>query len=66
MRSNLKEFREKLGFTQEEIGKMFNLTRQQWNNIELAKNKGSGEFWLTLQKKFNLSNTETLKLMEVF
>ena len=65
MRNNLKAFRLKLGLSQEEIGAMFNLNRQQWCNIELAKRKGSGEFWLNLQKKFSLSNEETLKLMEV-
>lgn len=65
MRNNLREFRTKLGLTQEEIGGMFNLNRQQWCNIESGKRKGSGSFWLCLQKKFNLSNEETLKLMEV-
>lgn len=65
MRNNLKEFRIKLGLSQEEIGTMFNLSRQQWCNVEAGRRKGSGEFWLSLQKKFNLNNEETLKLMEV-
>lgn len=65
MRNNLKEFRIKLGLSQEEIGAMFNLNRQQFCNIENGKRKGSGVFWLNLQKKFNLNNEETLKLMEV-
>ena len=65
MRNNLKEFRLKLGLSQEEMGAMFNLNRQQWCNIELGRRRGSGEFWLSLQKKFDLNNEETLKLMEV-
>lgn len=65
MRNNLKEFRLKLGLSQEEIGAMFNLSRQQWSNMEAGRRRGSGEFWLSLQKKFSLSNEETLKLMEV-
>ena len=65
MRNNLKEFRRKLGLSQEEMGAMFNLTRQQWCNIESGQRKGSGEFWVRLQKKFGLTADETLKLMEV-
>lgn len=65
MRSNLKAFREKLGFTQAEIGAMFKMNRQQWCNIEQGRRIGSAIFWLKLQQRFKLSNSETLKLMEV-
>ena len=65
MRSNLKTFREKLGLTQEEMGAMFQMSRQQWCNIEQGRRYGSPEFWLGLQKKFKLNVDETIKLMEV-
>lgn len=65
LRSNLKEFRLKLGFSQEEIGKLFGLNRQMYHCIENGERQGSAKFWLLLQKKFNLSNKETLDLMEV-
>lgn len=61
----IKQLREKLGFTQEEFGELFNLSRQQYNSIEKGNRKGSAEFWLSVQKRFNLTNEETLHYMEL-
>lgn len=61
----IKQLRKKTGLTQKEFGALFNLTRQQYNGIELNKRKGSPEFWLLVQKKYNLSSEETLYYMEV-
>lgn len=65
MRNNLIDFRKKLGMTQDEFGEMFNLNKQQVSFIENGKRKGSPEFWLEVQKKFNLTNSETIELMVV-
>lgn len=65
MRNNLVGFRHKLGLTQEEMGGLFNLNRQQWCNIELGTRKGSAVMWVNLGIKFNLTLKELKKLMEV-
>lgn len=63
MRDRLKDFREQLGFTQEEFAKMLTITRQQYSNIEKGKRTGSAMFWLSLQKKFNLTYDEVIEMM---
>lgn len=63
-RRNLIEFRKKIGMTQKEMGKLFRLTESQWSRVESNDRKGNAVFWLSLQKKFNLTVDETLKLME--
>ena len=65
VRNNLINLRLQLGFTQTEFAKLFNKDRQYQFNIENGKRKGSAEYWLAIQKKFNLANEATLKLMEV-
>ena len=64
-RENLIEFRKKIGMTQKEMGALFKLTESQWSRVESNDRKGNAELWLSLQKKFNLTVDETLKLMEV-
>ncbi len=65
MRNKLVEFRQKLGLTQEEIGALVGKSRVYWCLIETGRMKGSPEFWINLQIKFNLTAKETIKLMEV-
>ncbi|MBP3920805.1 MAG: helix-turn-helix transcriptional regulator [Bacilli bacterium] len=65
MRSDLIEFRHRLGLTQEEFAKLFKKNKQYQNNVEKGKRKGSAEYWLLIQKKFKLTNETTLDLMEV-
>lgn len=65
MRENLINFRKKLGLTQNEMAKMFNLTKGTWCNIEKGRNTGKAKMWIDLADKFKLSNEETKKLMEV-
>lgn len=65
IRRNLIEFREKIGMTQKEMAALFGLSHCQWSCIETNDRKGNAVFWLSLQKKFNLTVDETLKLMEV-
>jgi DNA-binding XRE family transcriptional regulator len=65
MLNNLINFRKKLGFTQEEMAKVIKKTRQHYCNIEKGRIKGTADTWFAIQKKFNLSNEETLNLREV-
>lgn len=65
MRNNLIEFRWQLGLTQAEFAELFNKDRQYQNNIEKGRRKGSADYWIKIQKKFNLTNEKTLNLMEV-
>lgn len=65
MRSNLKEFRKKLGLTQEEMGLLVNKrTKGQWCNIEAGKRNFSAEDIVELGIKFNLSAKELKRMME--
>lgn len=65
MRSNLTEFRLKLGLTQEEFAGLFNTDRQYQNNVEKGRRKGSADYWLGIMGKFNLTYLELIKLKEV-
>lgn len=65
MRNNLINFRKRLGMNQEEFGSLVNLTKQKISNLETGRKQGTGEEWIKIQLFFNLTPTETLKLMEV-
>lgn len=65
MRSNLIEFRKKLGLTQEEFGLLFHKSKQYIWFVEKGKRQGSAEMWMLLAIKFDLSLEELKKLMEV-
>lgn len=64
MRKELKIFRIRHNLTQGQLGNMFGITRQQYCLIETGRRKGSADFWLSLQKEFDLTNEETQELME--
>lgn len=63
MRNNIKRFRESLGLTQEELGKLVGVSRQAINSIENEKYEPS--IWLAydIAKAFN-SNIEEVFIFE--
>ena len=65
MRNNLTKFRKTLGLTQTEFGELFGLSKNQVCRLEKNAIKGTPEFWLDLQIKFNLTAIQTKELMEV-
>ena len=65
MRSYLREFRLKLGFTQEEMGRLINKSRSQYCNIEKGVRNLSAEEIVLIAIKFNLTPKEQKKLLEV-
>lgn len=65
MRSNLREFRKLIGFTQSEMADLVGLKKSTWCNIEKGRNTGTVEMWLDIATKFKLSIEELKQLMEV-
>lgn len=65
MRNNLIKFRKTLGLTQSEFGELFGLSKNQVCWVETNRTKGTPEFWIDLQIKFNLTAIQTKELMEV-
>lgn len=65
MRNNLIEFRHKLGFTQTEMGALFNKKKGYWCFLESGTRKGDPELWVELGIKFNLTAAQLKELMEV-
>lgn len=65
MLTNLKILRVKYDLTQEEMAAKCGVTRTAYNLIERGKSKGSGRFWLSVQKQFPNENiTELSKARE--
>lgn len=60
MRTNLKILRVKYDLTQEEMAAKCGITRTAYNHIENGKSKGSGQFWLAVQKQFPNENINEL------
>ena len=52
MLTNLKILRVKHDLTQEEMAAKCGVTRSAYTRIENGKSKGSGRFWLSVQKQF--------------
>lgn len=65
MLKNLKHLRVEYDLTQEEMAAKCGITRTAYNLIERGKSKGSGRFWLAVQKAFPNENlTELSKARE--
>ena len=64
MRLNLRVFRVGQKLTQAEMAKKIGCSLTSYNSIESGARNGSIPFLLSLQKAFNLSGDEALKLME--
>lgn len=60
MLTNLKILRVKYDLTQEEMAAKCGVTRTAYNLIERGKSKGSGRFWLAVQKQFPNENINEL------
>ena len=60
MLTNLKILRVKYDLTQEEMAAKCGVTRTAYNLIENGKSKGSGRFWLEVQKQFPNENITEL------
>lgn len=62
MRTELKLLRVKHHLTQPEMAKVCGTSLSTYNLIEQGKRRGSAEFWLTLQEKFNLDGETVWKM----
>ena len=60
MLKNLKHLRVEYDLTQEEMAAKCGFTRTAYNLIENGKSKGSGRFWLAVQKAFPNENLTEL------
>lgn len=60
MLTNLKHLRVEYDLTQEEMAVKCGITRTAYNLIENGKSKGSGRFWLAVQKAFPNENITEL------
>ena len=54
LKNNLKEVRQKKGFTQEELGKSVDVSRQTIISIEVYRYKPTLELAMKISKKLNL------------
>ena len=61
-RESLISFREKIGQSQEEFGKMLGITGCNQGQIENGKRKPSAAYVLKLMKKFNFTPVEMEKM----
>ena len=65
MRKELKIFRLTNDLTQREMAVKLNVSVSTYNLIEQGKRRGSQEFWLTLQKEFNLEGGKVWELQQL-
>lgn len=65
MRSNLTEFRKKLGLTLTEMAEIVGLATSTWCNIEKGRSTGTANMWIKLGATFELTLEELINLMEV-
>lgn len=65
MRNELKVLRVRNGLTQQQIAEKLSVSVSTYNLIEQGKRRGSQEFWLKLQKEFNLKDGEVWQLQTV-
>ena len=61
-RNELKVLRVRNNLTQPLMAEKLGVSKSTYNLIEQGKRRGSAEFWLTLQKEFNLKDSEVWKL----
>lgn len=64
IKNKLKEVRESLGFTQEEVAKEIGVTKTYYSNFEKGKRGGTIQTWLKIQKALCLSNDELVEAMK--
>lgn len=62
MRTELKLLRVKHGLTQGEMAKQCGTSLSTYNLIEQGKRRGSQDFWLAVQKEFNLDGETVWKM----
>lgn len=62
-RKNLKQFRQSLGLTIDEMAEKIGCTRSYLNDIELGKSNGSIDFWDGFQKIFGIENYDMWDLI---
>ena len=62
MRTELKILRVKNHLTQSEMAKRCGTSLSTYNLIEQGKRMGSQDFWLAVQREFNLEGEEAWKL----
>ena len=65
MRNELKVLRVRNGLTQQQMAEKTGVGITTYNLIEQGKRRGSQEFWLKLQKEFDLKDSEVWKLQTV-
>lgn len=65
MRNNLREFREKLGYTQQDFAEIIGRSRQHYCNLERGNTRGSADVWFAIQRRFNLNLEQIENLREV-
>jgi DNA-binding XRE family transcriptional regulator len=61
-RNELKVLRVRNNLTQPLMAERLGVSKSTYNLIEQGKRRGSAEFWLRLQKEFNLKDSEVWKL----
>ena len=64
-RIELKSLRVRNDLTQPQMAKKTGVSLSTYNLIEQGKRRGSQEFWLNLQKEFDLKDGEVWKLQTV-
>lgn len=64
MRNKLKILRVTNEYNQKEMAELMDVSYPAYRLIEVGKTRGNTDFWLTLQKKFNLSDNELVELMK--
>lgn len=64
-RWNLVKFRGSLALTQDQMADCIGEKRQQYSLVELAKRRGSEEFWAKLKKTFDIPDEKMWSLMQV-
>lgn len=63
MRTNLKVLRVRLNLTQDEMADKIGCARATYAAIEAGKREGRKEFWISLQKTYNIPNEKMWELI---
>ena len=64
MRLDLKMWRLKNGYRQEDVAKTMGMSRVTYQSIELGKRDGRQSFWERLQKAYDIPDAEMWLLMK--
>lgn len=54
--NKLKEFRERMGYTQQQLADKLDTTRSTISNYELGRREPDGAFYAKLQERFNVND----------